>query len=134
KNVLEETGLEPSWLELEGTVSIFTDIGDAREILQQIRSLGVRTSIDDFGTAYSSFSYLKELPIDTLKLDASFIRDIHQNKESRAIVQAILTIAKTLNMDVIAEGVEAEEQLTVLCEEGCDQGQGYLFSRPLTSS
>jgi PAS domain S-box/diguanylate cyclase (GGDEF) domain len=131
--ILEDTGLEPQWLELEVTESVFADIDNAAAILQEIRNLGVHTSIDDFGTGYSSFSYIKNLPIDTLKIDASFIRDIHRNKESHAIVKAILTIAQTLNLSVIAEGVEIPEQLAVLNEDGCGQGQGFLFSKPLSS-
>ncbi|MNI16417.1 Cyclic di-GMP phosphodiesterase Gmr [compost metagenome] len=133
KEVLSTTGLEPQWLELEVTESIFADIDHAVTILQEIRQLGIHTSIDDFGTGYSSFSYIKHLPIDTLKIDASFIRDIHQNKESQAIVKAILTIAQTLDLNVIAEGVESREQLAVLSEDGCSQGQGFLFSKPLSS-
>jgi diguanylate cyclase (GGDEF)-like protein/PAS domain S-box-containing protein len=133
KKTLHHTGLEPQWLELEVTENIFADIDHAAAILEQIRELGIHTSIDDFGTGYSSFSYIKHLPVDTLKIDASFIRDIHHNKESQAIVKAILTIAQTLNLNVIAEGVENQEQLAVLCEDGCSQGQGFLFSKPLTS-
>ncbi|WP_218093962.1 bifunctional diguanylate cyclase/phosphodiesterase [Paenibacillus solanacearum] len=132
KQILEETGLDSRWLELEVTESIFADIDLAAAIIEEINKLGVHTSIDDFGTGYSSFSYIKHLPVDTLKIDASFIRDIHHNKESQAIVKAILTIAETLHLNVIAEGVENEEQLAVLNEEGCSQGQGFLFSKPLS--
>lgn len=133
KSALDESRLEPQWLELEVTEGIFADIDHAVAVLQEIRDIGVHTSIDDFGTGYSSFSYIKHLPVDTLKIDASFIRDIHYNKESQAIVKAILTIAHTLNLNVIAEGVESREQLAVLSEDGCRQGQGYLFSKPLSS-
>ncbi len=133
KEILNETGLEPEWLELEITESIFTDIDQAVVILQEIRELGVHISIDDFGTGYSSFSYIKHLPVDTLKIDASFIRDIHQNKESQAIVKAIMDIAQTLNLNVIAEGIESQEQLIALSEDGCSQGQGFLFSKPLSN-
>lgn len=132
KEILNETELEPEWLELEITESIFTDINHAVAVLQEIRELGVHISIDDFGTGYSSFSYIKHLPVDTLKIDASFIRDIDQNKESQAIVKAILDIAQTLNLNVIAEGIESQEQLIVLSEDGCSQGQGFLFSKPLS--
>jgi len=132
KEILQQTGLEPQWLELEVTESVFADLDNAAAILQKIRDLGIHTSIDDFGTGYSSFGYIQRLPIDTLKIDASFIRDIHQNKESHAIVKAILTIAQTLGLNVIAEGVENQEQLAVLSEDGCDQGQGFLFSKPLS--
>ncbi|OKL37829.1 bifunctional diguanylate cyclase/phosphodiesterase [Domibacillus mangrovi] len=132
KEILNETELEPEWLELEITESIFTDIDQAIATLQEIRKLGVHISIDDFGTGYSSFSYIKHLPVDTLKIDASFIRDIDQNKESQAIVKAILDIAQTLGLNVIAEGIESQEQLIALSEDGCSQGQGFLFSKPLS--
>jgi diguanylate cyclase (GGDEF)-like protein/PAS domain S-box-containing protein len=131
REILEDTGLDPQWLELEITESIFADMDNAVPILKNIRDLGVHISIDDFGTGYSSFSYVKHLPVDTLKIDASFIRDVHTNKESQAIVRAILTIAQTLHLNVIAEGVEREEQLAFLHEEGCSEGQGYLFSKPI---
>ncbi|MBP1930212.1 bifunctional diguanylate cyclase/phosphodiesterase [Ammoniphilus resinae] len=133
KEILKDTGLRPQWLELEVTESVFAVLDDAAAILQEMRDLGIHISVDDFGTGYSSFSYIKHLPIDTLKIDASFIRDIHQNKESQAIVKAILSIAQTLNLNVIAEGVETSEQLTILSEDGCSQGQGFLFSQPLSS-
>ncbi|MCU6792157.1 EAL domain-containing protein [Paenibacillus sp. WQ 127069] len=132
KEVLTMTELDPQWLELEVTESIFADIDHAVTILEEIKELGVHTSIDDFGTGYSSFSYIKHLPVNTLKIDASFIRDIHHNKESQAIVKAILTIAQTLDINVIAEGVESQEQLAILQEDGCNQGQGFLFSKPLS--
>ncbi|MEK3913126.1 bifunctional diguanylate cyclase/phosphodiesterase [Paenibacillus sp. FSL H7-0331] len=132
KEVLTMTELDPQWLELEVTESIFADIDHAVTILEAIKELGVHTSIDDFGTGYSSFSYIKHLPVNTLKIDASFIRDIHHNKESQAIVKAILTIAQTLDINVIAEGVESQEQLAILQEDGCNQGQGFLFSKPLS--
>lgn len=133
KEVLTMTELDPQWLELEVTESIFADIDHAVTILEAIKELGVHTSIDDFGTGYSSFSYIKHLPVNTLKIDASFIRDIHHNKESQAIVKAILTIAQTLDINVIAEGVESQEQLAILQEDGCNQGQGFLFSKPLSN-
>lgn len=132
KRILTDTKLDPKWLELEVTESVFADIEDAPSILQDIRDLGVHISIDDFGTGYSSFSYIKHLPVDTLKIDASFIRDIHENEESKAIVKAVLTLADTLGMEVLAEGIELNEQLKVLNEDGCKLGQGYLFSKPLS--
>ncbi|MEK4031177.1 EAL domain-containing protein [Pseudobacillus sp. FSL P4-0506] len=133
EKILIETRLEPKWLEIEVTESVFVNIENAITILQQLRDLGIHISIDDFGTGYSSFSYIKHLPVDTLKIDASFIRDIHQNKESQAIVQAVLTLSQTLGINVIAEGVENQGQLNVLREDGCLQGQGFLFSKPLSS-
>ncbi|WP_017727912.1 sensor domain-containing protein [Halalkalibacterium ligniniphilum] len=132
KEILNDTGLEAKWLELEVTESIFADLDNSVATLHEIRDLGVHISIDDFGTGYSSFGYIKHLPVDTLKIDASFIRDINLNKESYAIVKAIVDIAQTLNLNVIAEGVENQEQLLTLSENGCSQGQGFLFSKPLS--
>lgn len=131
ETILQETGLDPEWLELEVTESAFADVDNAAGKLQELRSLGIRISIDDFGTGYSSFGYIKHLPVDTLKIDASFVRGIHESKESQAIVQAVLNIADTLGINVIAEGVESREELSILLEDGCTQGQGYLFSKPL---
>lgn len=132
KEILSETGLGAKWLELEVTESIFADLDHSVNILQKIRNLGIYVSIDDFGTGYSSFSYIKHLPINTLKIDASFISDIHLNKESEAIVKGIIDIAKALNLNVIAEGIESREQLLTLMQNGCIQGQGFLFSKPLS--
>lgn len=131
--VLNETKLDPKWLELEVTESVFADLENAAAILEEIRGFGVQISVDDFGTGYNSFSYIKHLPVDTLKIDASFIRDIHKNTESKAIVNAILSLAKTLKINVIAEGIESREQLQLLNSGGCIQGQGYLFSKPVSN-
>lgn len=130
--ILRETGLAPEWLEVEVTESIFADTDKAVLILRDIRKLGVGISIDDFGTGYSSFNYIKRFPVDTLKIDSSFIRDIHHNLESQAIVKAVLNIGNTLGLNVIAEGIEMKEQLEFLQASGCMQGQGFLFSRPLS--
>ncbi|AXF56150.1 bifunctional diguanylate cyclase/phosphodiesterase [Salicibibacter kimchii] len=132
QEILNDTGLEPRWLELEVTESIFADLAYSLKILKEIRALGVHISIDDFGTGYSSFSYIKHLPVDTLKIDASFTQDIHENDESQAIVKSILEVAKTLNIGVVAEGIERQEQLSALSQDGCFQGQGFLFSKPLS--
>lgn len=129
--ILEETQLAPQWLELEITESVLVKMEEATDMLQKIRERGIEISIDDFGTGYNSFSYIKNLPIDTIKIDASFIRDLHQNQESQAIVKAIVTVAQSLNLKVVAEGVELADQVEALSENGCDQGQGYLFSKPL---
>ncbi|CAM5193860.1 PAS domain S-box-containing protein/diguanylate cyclase (GGDEF)-like protein OS=Ureibacillus acetophenoni OX=614649 GN=SAMN05877842_10654 PE=4 SV=1 [Ureibacillus acetophenoni] len=131
KRVLEQTKLEPQYLEIELTESIFADIKNTTVILEEIRSIGIQVSVDDFGTGYSSLSYLKHLPIDTLKIDASFVRDIHVNEESKAIVRAIINIANSIGLKVIAEGIELQEQAHQLYIEGCKFGQGYFYSRPL---
>lgn len=130
--VLKETGMPPELLELEITEGmVMQDTERAISILTEIKKLGVRLAIDDFGVGYSSLSQIKKFPIDTLKVDGSFIRDIPQNMEDRAITEAIIAMGKTLSLTVIAEGVETEEQETFLREHACDQSQGYFFSRPI---
>ena len=98
--------------------------------IREIRALGITVSIDDFGTGYSTFSYIKELPADTIKIDMSFVRDIHLNEDSQAIVKAIVTLADTVGLNVIAEGIEYEEQAAILMNLGCREGQGYYYSKP----
>ncbi len=97
----------------------------------ELNDLGVNISLDDFGTGYSSLSYLKRFPIDTLKIDKSFIAEVTTDPGSKAIVNTIIAMAHSLGLKVIAEGVETEEQLTMLHERGCDQAQGFLLARPL---
>lgn len=131
EQILMETGLEPSCLELEVTESVFADLNSMIPILKQLRSLGLHISVDDFGTGYSSLSYIKHLPIDTLKVDGSFVKDIHTNGESKAIVKAIIHLAETIGLKVIAEGIELKEHVEALKRDGCIFGQGYYYSRPL---
>jgi len=122
-------------LELEITESaLMQDPSRATEALQKIRSLGAKVSIDDFGTGYSSLGYLKQLPIDALKVDKSFISGLPADGADHAIVSAVVAIARELNMRVTAEGVETVEQLHTLRSLGCDEIQGYLFSRPLPAA
>lgn len=129
---LDETGLPPHCLELEITESFLIENPDqTAAILHQLNDLGVRLSLDDFGTGYSSLSYLKRYPFHTLKIDRSFIRDMLNNSSDRALVNAILAMAKSLNLRVIAEGVETIEQQEFLASQGCDIIQGYHYSRPL---
>lgn len=131
QKVLDETGIPAELIEIEVTETTFADREGLREKMQTIRDMGITVAIDDFGTGYSTFSYIKDLPADTLKIDMSFIRDIHENEESRAIVKAIIALADTVGLRVVAEGVEYEEQAEILRSFGCAEAQGYLFSRPI---
>jgi diguanylate cyclase (GGDEF)-like protein/PAS domain S-box-containing protein len=130
--LLERFQLPPRCLKLEITESVFSDnIEAAVGLLTQLRELGVQLSIDDFGTGYSSLSYLQRFPIDTLKIDRSFVTQMMENEENLAIVRTIVALAQNLGMDVVAEGVETEDQLKLLRKLECENGQGYLFSTPL---
>ena len=130
--VLEETGLPANLLELELTESMLVhDTARVLHTLEALKELGVRLSIDDFGTGYSSLSYLKTFPLDYLKIDKSFVADLPDDVNDSAIVRAIIDMAHTLGMKVIAEGVETRAQLDFLLENDCDEMQGYYFSKPL---
>ncbi|MCX7139838.1 MAG: EAL domain-containing protein [Proteobacteria bacterium] len=132
ETILAETGLSPNLLELEVTESVI--MHDAQQViasLEAFREMGVRLSVDDFGTGYSSLSYLKRFPVDRLKIDQSFVRDLSTDADDVAIAQAIITLGHTLNLLVIAEGVETPEQLAFLRKYQCDEMQGYLFGKPM---
>jgi len=132
-DVLEKAGFAPEQLELELTESaILRDTGYAIESLKRLRALGVRVALDDFGTGHSSLSYLKRLPITTLKIDRSFVSDCASDPKDAAIVAAIIQMAHSLDLRVIAEGVETAAQAQLLREKGCDEMQGFFFSRPLS--
>jgi diguanylate cyclase (GGDEF)-like protein len=129
---LQDTGLPPEALEIEITESIaMRNVARSAEILRNLREQGVRISLDDFGTGYSSLSYLKTLPVDTVKLDQSFVRDITTDRGDAAIATAIIAMAHTLGLRVVAEGVETEEQLSFLRAHGCDTVQGFLLGPPV---
>lgn len=130
--IISETGMSPGSIEIEVTESaVMDDVNEAVDILNRIKSLGVRIALDDFGTGYSSLSSLTSLPLDKLKVDQSFIRHIERDHASRAVTEAILSLGRSLRLDVHGEGIESEYELQYLSEHGCNQAQGYLFSRPL---
>jgi diguanylate cyclase (GGDEF)-like protein/PAS domain S-box-containing protein len=130
--ILKETNLDPRWLELEITESsIMKEPDQAIEKLHELKLMGIRVAIDDFGTGYSSLNYLKRFPIDTLKIDKSFVADVCKDPHDTAIVRAIITLGHALDLTVVAEGVETQEQLKYLSSLGCDLVQGFLFSKSL---
>jgi EAL domain-containing protein (putative c-di-GMP-specific phosphodiesterase class I) len=129
---LERSGLQPSLLEIEITESLMmTDVEQAVATLADLKRLGVRVSVDDFGTGHSSLYYLKRFPIDVLKIDRSFVRDIVRDADDASIVAAIISLAHSLEMSVVAEGVEHADQLIYLARCGCDTAQGYMISPPM---
>ncbi|GIP22495.1 bifunctional diguanylate cyclase/phosphodiesterase [Paenibacillus sp. J22TS3] len=132
--MLEEIGLAPEYLELEITESMTFDKEAAFEQLQRLKELGVHISIDDFGTGYSSLHYLKSLPIDRLKIDRSFVKEVMEDNNDAAIVSTITSMAHHLKLKVTAEGVENQEQLEFLKQQRCHDGQGYLFSKPTAAA
>jgi EAL domain-containing protein (putative c-di-GMP-specific phosphodiesterase class I) len=131
---LKASGMKPELLELELTESMVMQNAErATEVLGEIKRLRVRLAIDDFGVGYSSLAHIKRFPIDTLKVDRSFIRDIPQNPDDKAITEAIIAMGKSLNLTVVAEGVETLEQQTFLHDHACDEMQGFYFSKPISS-
>ena len=132
--VLAKSGLAPEWLELEITETmVMTDAEAMIAKLAEIKRMGVKLAIDDFGTGHSSLSYLKRLPLDRLKIDKSFVHDIACDADDEAIVTAIIAMSRSLNFEIVAEGVETEQQVEFLRRQGCDLAQGFLFSPPLTA-
>ncbi|MCC6072983.1 EAL domain-containing protein [Massilia sp. GCM10020059] len=130
-DVLAETGLDPQRLQLEVTESVIMNTGDALAFINDLHAIGVGLAIDDFGTGYSSLAYLKQMPVQTLKIDRSFIKDISTDINDEAITIAIIQLGKSLNLSVIAEGVETAEQAEFLLRHGCNLAQGYYYSRPV---
>jgi len=131
--IVSQTGINPKFLKLELTESLLLEDVDAViSTMNILRKLDVKFSMDDFGTGYSSLSYLKRLPLDELKIDKSFVLDIAWDDGDRAIIRSILSLAQTLKLNVVAEGVETIEQRDYLLAEGCCFYQGYLYGKPLT--
>lgn len=131
KNILKKIGLKPEFLELEITESVLMEsLEKSVEILNELRKIGVKTALDDFGTGYSSLNYLMKIPIDTLKIDKTFIDNVSTNYSQKSIIEGIIIIAHEMALDVVAEGVEVQEQLKILADKKCDKIQGYLFSKP----
>lgn len=132
ENALKQSGMDPTLLELELTESMVIHNFDiAIKLLASIKKMGIKLAIDDFGTGYSSLSQLKHFPIDTLKIDRSFVRDLPSNTEDKAITRAIIDMGKSLNLTVVAEGVETDDQVTFLTDNFCDEIQGFHFSKPI---
>ncbi|WP_225446106.1 EAL domain-containing protein [Paenibacillus rhizovicinus] len=131
KSALDESGLDPKYLDLEITETMTMNVEHAIPMLRNLHSLGIQISIDDFGTGYSSLSYLKNFSINRLKIDQSFVRDISKEENGTSIVSVIIAMAHSMNLEVVAEGVEEKEQLRFLQVQKCDEVQGYYFSRPI---
>lgn len=132
EKILLQTGVDPRWLELEITESMLMEnMQDMLPVLHRLKALGLSLAIDDFGTGYSSLAYLKQMPIDVLKVDRAFVKDLPEGKNDCAITRTIIVLAQQLGLSVVAEGIEKPEQAAFLTESGCDIGQGFLYSRPL---
>jgi diguanylate cyclase (GGDEF)-like protein len=134
-DIVRSTGIDPRMLELELTESMLMDAGEAFIAkLDALRAAGILLAIDDFGTGYSSMSYLKRFPINSIKIDRSFVRDLAHNEQDKAITKAIISMAHSLHMQVVAEGIETDDQEALLAASDCDSGQGYLYSRPVIAA
>jgi diguanylate cyclase (GGDEF)-like protein/PAS domain S-box-containing protein len=132
RDVIQNAGIHPSTLEVELTeTSIMEDVSQTQATLMVLKEMGLRIAVDDFGTGYSSLSYLRSFPLDTLKVDRAFIRDLTTNDEDKSLATAIIAMAQSLNLRVVAEGIELQEQASFLLEKSCDEFQGFLFSKPI---
>jgi EAL domain-containing protein (putative c-di-GMP-specific phosphodiesterase class I) len=132
--VLATTGMRPEWLQIEVTESLAAQDERVQATLRQIKALGVKLALDDFGTGYSSLACLHQLPVDTVKVDRSFVQHAQTVEYHRVLIEATIRVARTLGMSTVAEGIETEGQAGLMHELACDRGQGYLFSRPLEAA
>jgi EAL domain-containing protein (putative c-di-GMP-specific phosphodiesterase class I) len=133
--MLGQAGLEPRDLELELTeICLLQNVDSTTAILAALKDVGVQLALDDFGTGYASLTHLRRFPIDTLKIDRSFVRDITMDSANASIVRAVIGMGTSLGMQVVAEGVETSEQFDFLRQQGCPEGQGYFFSEPLIAT
>jgi EAL domain-containing protein (putative c-di-GMP-specific phosphodiesterase class I) len=131
RRAMAETGIDPATLCLEITESAVMESGSATTAqLRALKSLGIRLAIDDFGTGFSSLAHLRRFPVDVLKIDGTFVAGLGHEPQDASIAAAVISLAHALGLDTVAEGIETEEQLTILRSLGCDLGQGYLFGRP----
>lgn len=131
RSILDETGFDPHSLDLEITETVLMqDVANSNRLIDAFKQLGVSVSVDDFGTGYSSLNYLKQFSFNTLKIDRSFVKDIVGNERDAAILRSVVTLARNLNLKIVAEGVETREQMELLVHEGCNELQGYLFGKP----
>jgi EAL domain-containing protein (putative c-di-GMP-specific phosphodiesterase class I) len=132
QQALARNSIDPRLLEIEITETVLMeDVENAAETLNELKAMGIRLAVDDFGTGYSSMSYLKRFPLDVMKIDRSFIADLEHDESDRAICQAMISVARGLNMEVVAEGIETEYQVRFLQDAGCQIGQGFLLDKPM---
>ena len=135
RGIIDQPDFKPEYLELEITESmVMQNVDRAIATLEELRRIGVRIAIDDFGTGYSSLAVLKRFPVDCLKVDRSFVRDIPDDADDMAITRSVIALAHSMGLSVVAEGVETEAQRSFLIETGCDEMQGFLFSKPLPAA
>ena len=132
--LLKECGMQPAWLQLEITESLAAQDEPVQEALRRLKALGLTLALDDFGTGYSSLACLHELPVDTVKVDRSFVQQAQKVEYHRVLIEATIRVARTLGMKTVAEGIETEGQAALMLELACDRGQGYLYSRPLEAA
>ena len=131
---MTELGMQPGWLQLEVTESLAAQDEPVQQTLRELKAMGVRLALDDFGTGYSSLACLHQLPVDTVKIDRSFVKHAQTVEYHRVLIEATIRVARTLGMTTVAEGIETEGQAALMLALQCDRGQGFLYSRPLEAA